>query len=96
MTTSWLESYDKPRWCVEKQRYHSTDKGPYNQDYDLFNGHVQLLDLDSREGKMPKYWSFSFNISPSSEYSGLIFFRIDWFDLFPLQGTLKSLLQHHS
>ena len=55
MTTSWLESYDKPRWCVEKQRYHSTDKGPYNQDYDLFNGHVQLLDLDSREGKMPKY-----------------------------------------
>ena len=44
----------------------------------------------------PKYWSFSFNISPSNEYSGLISFRIDWFDLLAVQGTLKSLLQHHS
>ena len=44
----------------------------------------------------PKYWSFSFSISPSNEYSGLISFRIDWFDLLALQGTLKSLLQHHS
>ena len=46
--------------------------------------------------RWPKYWSFSFSISPSNEYSGLISFRIDWFDLFPFQGTLKSLLQHHS
>ena len=44
----------------------------------------------------PKYWSFSFSISPCSEYSGLISFRIDWFDLLAVQGTLKSLLQHHS
>ena len=44
----------------------------------------------------PKYWSFSFSISPSNEYSGLISFRIDWFDLLVVQGTLKSLLQHHS
>ena len=44
----------------------------------------------------PKYWSFSFSISPSSEYSGLISFRIDWLDLLAVQGTLKSLLQHHS
>jgi len=44
----------------------------------------------------PKYWSFSFSISPSSEYSGLISFRIDWFDLLAVQGTLKNLLQHHS
>ena len=44
----------------------------------------------------PKYWSFSFSNSPSSEYSGLISFRIDWFDLLAVQGTLKSLLQHHS
>ena len=44
----------------------------------------------------PKYWSFSFSISPSNEYSGLISFRIDWFDLLAVQGTLKSLLQHHS
>ena len=44
--------------------------------------------------KWPKYWSFSFSISSSNEYSGLIFFRIDWFDLFVVQGILKSLLQH--
>ena len=44
----------------------------------------------------PKYWSFSFSISSSNEYSGLISFRIDWFDLLAVQGTLKSLLQHHS
>jgi len=43
-----------------------------------------------------RYWSFSFNISPSNEYSGLISFRMDWLDLFSIQGTLKSLLQHHS
>ena len=46
--------------------------------------------------RWPKYWSFSFSISPSSEYSGLISFRIDWFDLLTVQGTLTSLLQHHS
>ena len=46
--------------------------------------------------KWPKYWSFSFSISPSNEYPGLIFFRIDWFHLLAVQGTLKSLLQHHS
>ena len=43
----------------------------------------------------PKYWSFSFNISPSNEYSGLISFRTDWFNLLAFQGTLKNLLQHH-
>ena len=46
--------------------------------------------------RWPKYWSFSFSISPSNEYSGLISFRMDWFDLVAVQGTLKSLLQHHS
>ena len=46
--------------------------------------------------KWPKYWSFSVSVSPSSEYSGLISFRIHWFDLLSIQGTLKSLLQHHS
>ena len=44
----------------------------------------------------PKYWSFSFNISPSNEYSGLVSFRMDWLGLLAVQGTLKSLLQHHS
>ena len=46
--------------------------------------------------QVAKYWSFSFYISPSNEYSGLISFRIDWLDLLAVQGTLKSLLQHHS
>ena len=46
--------------------------------------------------RWPKYWSFSFRISPSNEYSGLISFRMDWVDLLAVQGTLKSLLQHHS
>ena len=46
--------------------------------------------------RWPKYWSFSFNISPSNEHSGLISFRLDWLDLLAVQGTLKSLLQHHS
>ena len=46
--------------------------------------------------RWPKYWSFSFSISPSNEFSGLISFRMDWLDLLAVQGTLKSLLQHHS
>ena len=46
--------------------------------------------------RWPKYWSFSFSISPSNEYSGLISFRMDWLDILAVQGTLKSLLQHHS
>ena len=46
--------------------------------------------------RLPKYWSFSFSISPSNECSGLISFRIDWFDLLAVQGTIRSLLQHHS
>ena len=46
--------------------------------------------------RWPKYWSFSFSISPSDEYSGLISFKIEWFDLLTVQGTLKSLFQHHN
>ena len=46
--------------------------------------------------RWPEYWTFSFNISPSNEHSGLISFRVDWLDLLEVQGTLKSLLQHHS
>ena len=46
--------------------------------------------------RWPQYWSFGFSISPSNEYSGLISFRMDWLDLLAVQGTLKSLLQHHS
>ena len=50
----------------------------------------------SRHIRWPKYWSFSFNISPSNEHPGLTSFRMDWLDLLAVQGTLKSLLQHHS
>ena len=46
--------------------------------------------------RWPKYWSFSFSISPFNDYSGLVSFRMDWFDLLPVQGVLKSLLQHHN
>ena len=55
----------------------------------LFNKSVLLI-------RWPKYWSFSFNISPSNEYSELVSFRMDWLDFLAVQGTLKSLLQHHN
>ena len=58
--------------------------------------HQCLFQWVSSSQRWPKYWSFSFSISPSNEYSGFISFRIDWFDLLAVQGTLKSLLQHHS
>ena len=58
--------------------------------------HQGLSDESVLPIRWPKYWSFSFSISPSKEYSGPISFRIDWFDLLVVQGTLTSLLQHHS
>ena len=58
--------------------------------------HQGLFQWVGSSHHVAKYWSFSFSISPSNEYSGLICFRIDWFDLLAVQGTLKSLLQHHS
>ena len=57
---------------------------------------IRVFSNESALHTRPKYWSFSFSISPSIEFSGLILFRIDWFDLLAVQGTLKSLLQHHS
>ena len=62
-----------------------------------FSSHLQSLPASgSFHIRWPKYWSFSFNISPSNEYSGLISFRTDWLGLLAVQGTLKSLFQHHS
>ena len=58
--------------------------------------HQGLFQSVSSSYQVAKYWSFSFSISPSNEYSGLISFRTDWFDPLAVQGTLKSLLQHHS
>ena len=57
--------------------------------------HQVFLNESVLWSRWPKYWSFSFSISPSNEYSELISFRIDWFDLLAVQGTLKSLIQHH-
>ena len=57
---------------------------------------IRVFSNESVLHRWPEYWSFSFSISPSNEYSGLIFFRMDWLDLLAVQGTLKSLLQHHS
>ena len=59
-------------------------------------GSFQMSQLFTKEEMWPKYWSLSFNISPSNEHSGLISFRMDLLDLLAVQGTLKSLLQHHS
>ena len=58
--------------------------------------HQALSNESALRMRWPKYWSFSFSISPSNEHPGLISFRMDWLDLLAIQGTLKSLLQHHS
>ena len=58
--------------------------------------HQGLFNESALRMRWPKSWSFSFNINPSNEHSGLISFKMDWLDLFAVQGTLKSLLQHHS
>ena len=68
---------------------------PFPPAFNLFQ-HQGLFQKSVLHIKWPKYWSFSFRISPSNEYSGFISFRIDWFHLFAVQGTLKSLLQHHN
>ena len=62
----------------------------------IFPGFMVFSNESFLHIRWQKYWSFSFSISPSNEYSGLISFRIDWFALLAVQGTLKSLLQHHS
>ena len=81
-------------WMTEKQKYavllfHVLLPSVFPSTRDFSNESVLHIGW-------PKYWSFSFSISPSNEYSGLISFRVDWLDLLAVQGTLKSLLQHHS
>ena len=68
---------------------------PFSSTFSLSN-HQDLSKESVLQIRWSKYWSFSFSISPSNEYSGLISFRIDWFDLLAVQGTCKSLLPHHS
>ena len=62
----------------------------------IFPGITVFSNESALRIRWPKYWSFSFNISPSNEHAGLISFRMDWWDLLAVHGTLKSLLQHHS
>ena len=69
---------------------------PFSSHLQSFPASGSFLMSRALRFRWPKYWSFSFNISPSNDFSGLISFRIDWFDLIAIQGTLKSLLQHHS
>ena len=76
------------RWCHPTL---SSSVVPFSSHLQSFPASGSVLHI-----RWPKYWSFSFSISSSNEYSGLISFRIDWLDLLAVQGTLKSLLQHHS
>ena len=89
-----VSSYSCPlsRWCHPTI---SSSVTPFSSCPHSFPVRVFSSELALRI-RQPKYWSFSFSSNPFSEYSGLISFRIDWFDLLALQGTLKSLLQHHS
>ena len=78
-------------WCHPSHPLWSPSPPAFNL------SHISVFSNESvLRMRWPKFWSFSFSISPSNEYSGLIFFRMDWLDLLAVQGTLKSLLQHHS
>ena len=86
-------SYPLSRWC------HPTISSyviPFSSCLQFFPALGSFFNESVLSIRWPKYWSFSFSISPSNEYSGLISLRIDWYDLLAVQGTLKSLLQHHS
>ena len=88
----WSNSYPLSRWCHPTSHLLLPPSPPalnLSSIRVFFNESVFLI-------RWPKYWSFSFSISVSKEYSGLISFRINWFDHLAVQGTLKSLLQHHS
>ena len=107
--TSWTAAYHAPlssttSWSFFKLT--SIDSVMLSNHHILFHPFLLLpsvflnIGVFSNESALcirwPKYWSFSFNISPSNEHPGLISFRMDWLDLHAVQGTLKSLLQHHS
>ena len=87
-----------PNSCPLAQWWHSTISSsviPFSFHLQSFPS-IRVFSNQSVCIRWPKYWSFSFNISPSNEHSGLISFRMDWLDLLAVQGTLKSLLWHHS
>ena len=87
----WSNSCPLIRWCHPTISFSVTSSPAVN-----LSQHQSLFNESALHIRWPTYWSFSFHISPCNEYWGLISFRIDWFDLLAIQGTLKSLLQHHS
>ena len=91
MPRAYSNSFPSCRWC---HLTISTSVAP-SPTFNL-SQHQGLSNESVLPIRWPKYWSFSFSVSPSSEYSELISFRMDWLDLLAIQGTLKSLLQHHS
>ena len=111
LTLCDLMNHSKPGLPVHHQLLESTQTHVHRVDDVIQPSHPLLspfspaLNLSQHQGlfklsvfriRWPQYWSFSFNISPSNEHSGLISFQMDWLDLLAVQGTLKSLLQHHS
>ena len=83
------------RWVSDAIQPSHPLMAPFPPAFNLFQ-HQVFSNESVLHIRWPKYWSFSFSISPSNEYLGLISFRIDWLDLLAVQGTLKSLLQHHT
>ena len=107
--TPWTAAYQASMsitnsWCLPKlmsiesgmPSNHLTLCCPLLLPPSIFPGITVFSNESALRIMWPKYWSFSFNMSPSNEYSGLISFRMDWLDLLAVQGTLKSLLQYHS
>ena len=95
ITNSWslLKLIPLSQWCYPTISYSVV---PFSSCLQSFPASGVFSNESVLHIRWPKFWSFSFNISPSNEYSGLISFRMDWLDLLAVQGTLKSLLQHHS
>ena len=95
ITSSWTcsSSYPLSRWCHPTI---SSSVIPFSSCLQSFPASGSFPMSQTCSSWWPKYWSFSFSISPFNEYSGLISFRMDWFDLLAVPGTFKSLLQHHS
>ena len=100
-----ISGFPVPHQLLELAQTHVHSVGDATQpSYPLLSPSLPALNLSQHQGlfkesvlqiRWPKYWSFSFSMSTSSEYSALISFRMDWLDLLAVQGTLKSLLQHH-
>ena len=88
---AYSNSYPSPQWCHPTISCHPLLLPPSIFPSIRVFSHESALHI-----RWPKYWSFSFNVSPSNEHPGLISFRMDWLDLLAVQGTLKSLLPHHS